>query len=58
MEIDQIKFAITAITGIVTLSLVALYIAPEVFKDFGQLIVGIAIGAIAGLAGNEFKKGE
>ena len=55
-NIDQVKFAICAIFGIVGLSLVAIYIAPAVFNDFGQLVVGIAIGAIAGLAGNQVSK--
>ena len=56
MEIDQVKFAITAITGIVALSLVALYIAPTAFAEYGQLVVGLAIGSIAGLAGNTITK--
>lgn len=55
-EMDQVKFAITSITVIVALSLVAIYLAPAVFVEYGQLVVGIAIGAIAGLAGNELKK--
>lgn len=56
MELDQVKYAVTAIFGIVALSLVAIYIAPTVFEAYGQLVVGIAIGAIAGLAGNQTTK--
>jgi len=56
MDVDQVKFAIGAIFGIVALSLIAMYIAPGIFNDFGQLVVGIAIGAIAGLAGNQVTK--
>jgi len=52
MDVDQVKFAICAIFGIVVVSVVFAYIAPGIFNDFGQLVVGIAIGAIAGLAGN------
>jgi hypothetical protein len=53
---DQIKYAITAIVVLAGISVVALYINPQIFRDYGELVIGIAIGAIAGLAGNELKK--
>lgn len=56
MKLDQVQFAILSIVGISALSIVALYISPEMFKDYGGLVVGIAIGAIAGLAGNTLTK--
>lgn len=51
MNLDQVKFAIIAIVIIVISSSIVAIIAPE-NQILSNIIMG-AIGAIAGLAGNE-----
>lgn len=54
IEIDQVKFAILAIFGIVVAALTVTTMIPD-NQMLSNIVMG-AIGAIAGLAGNEVKK--
>lgn len=50
MELDQVRFAIIAITAIVGMAAVATIFIPD-NQMLSNIIMG-AVGAIAGLAGN------
>lgn len=51
MQLDQVQFAIIAISGIVVTAIAVTTFAPQNTQLLSNIIMG-AIGAIAGLAGN------